>query len=515
MEHVPVVVVGGGIGGLTTAVHLAHRGIPPLVLEANTKWLGGRVSSGEPATFMHNGQAWSFPSEHGIHGLWGGYANLRAMLYRFVPNTNLHPIPSNGEMWIHRDRDTITRAEIGATIREGVFPAPFHTLNLLVNPRFWGMISPLDALSIPGVLYSILWATGLDPVREQSRMDRFVADEFYRLWTPNVEAAIRGLTRNMLAAPDESITLDGLISALRFYTLLRRDAWHPHFFPCNIQSALITPLVDYTQQHGGRFWQGYKLRQIIQRDDAKWELVIQQANENICSIMTDAVVLALSPHACQQVIQSSFVVNDYANIYTAFPDELGNVVIRLWFDHSVNDLNGGMLTGDFIADNYFWLTTFQSEFEAWAQQGGSAIELHLYGNRDLLRQTDAILLGLCIEDVYRAFPTLQTHLVHATLRRNSKTHTAFRVPTAHTLGVQTPWAGIYAVGDWVRHPTPAMWMERAVTTAISATNEILQHHGKQPYVVLEPPPPEPLARLTEQAVTWIRHQVQGWLSRRG
>ena len=515
MEHVPVVVVGAGIGGLSAAVHLAHRGVAPLVLEANTKWLGGRVSSGEPAEFMHNGQAWSFPSEHGIHALWGGYANFRSMLYRFVPDASLHPRPSAGETWIHREGDAVTHTEIGATIREGVFPAPFHTLNLLVSPRFWGTISPLDALSIPGVLYSILWATGLDPIREQSRLDRFSVDEFYRLWTPNIEATIRGLTRNMLAAPDEAITLDGVLSALRFYTLLRRDTWYPYFFPCNIQSALIDPLAQTIQQNGGRFWYGHKLLRLVPLADGRWELVIQRADENICSISTDAVVLALSPRGCSRVIESSFVLNDYANISTTFPDEVGNAVVRLWFDRQVDDLPAGMLTGDFLADNYFWLTDLQSEFAGWAQQGGSALELHLYANVETLRQPDALLLGLCVEDVYRAFPALQSHLVHATIRRNSKTHTAFRVPTAHTLGVQTPWSGIYAVGDWVRHPTPSMWMERAVTTGISAANEILSQHGKHSYVVLDPPPPEPLAQFTAQAVRWVRHQVEWWLSRRG
>jgi len=37
----PVVVIGGGLAGLSTAIHLAERDVTPVVLEADTEWAGG------------------------------------------------------------------------------------------------------------------------------------------------------------------------------------------------------------------------------------------------------------------------------------------------------------------------------------------------------------------------------------------------------------------------------------------------------------------------------------------
>src|SRR5215475_625291 len=142
----PVTIIGGGIAGLTAAAHLAERGIPPLILEADQLYAGGRLSGGAPETFDYNGQTWSFPSEHGIHALWGGYGNMRATLERFT-DTQLQA--SDGEAWINRWRRAVRRVEAGTAVRSRWLPAPFHYLQLLFRPRFWSTITPLDFLSLP------------------------------------------------------------------------------------------------------------------------------------------------------------------------------------------------------------------------------------------------------------------------------------------------------------------------------------------------------------------------------
>ena len=84
-DRFPVVIVGGGLAGLLAAAHLAGRGIPPLLLEADSQYAGGRLQGGAAETFTYAGREWSFASEHGMHALWGGYDNLRAALDRFAP----------------------------------------------------------------------------------------------------------------------------------------------------------------------------------------------------------------------------------------------------------------------------------------------------------------------------------------------------------------------------------------------------------------------------------------------
>jgi len=61
-----VLVVGGGLAGLSAALHLAERGLAPLVLEADPRYPGGRVAARDEVEV--NG--WCFRLEHGVHAIW-------------------------------------------------------------------------------------------------------------------------------------------------------------------------------------------------------------------------------------------------------------------------------------------------------------------------------------------------------------------------------------------------------------------------------------------------------------
>src|SRR5512142_635565 len=101
------IVVGAGIAGLSAALHLAERGLKPLVLEADPAFVGGRLAGGE--TLELGG--WSFRLEHGVHGIWSQYRNLQAMLARH----NLRPlfVPAQEELWIYRDQVGVRSASVG------------------------------------------------------------------------------------------------------------------------------------------------------------------------------------------------------------------------------------------------------------------------------------------------------------------------------------------------------------------------------------------------------------------
>ncbi|HRQ31869.1 MAG TPA: FAD-dependent oxidoreductase, partial [Anaerolineales bacterium] len=109
-EHYDAIIIGGGVAGLTAALHLAERGLKPLVLEADER-AGGRLSGKEAI----NINGWKFPNEHGVHGIWSSYLNFKSMLRRHAIIDQL--IPANDEQWIYRDRNFIGRVNIGSMIR--------------------------------------------------------------------------------------------------------------------------------------------------------------------------------------------------------------------------------------------------------------------------------------------------------------------------------------------------------------------------------------------------------------
>lgn len=500
----PVAVAGGGLAGLTAALHLAERGIPPLVLEADSRWPGGRLSGGDADTFEYGGRAWSFPTEHGVHALWGGYVNMSAMLERL--GVALHESP--GEEWVNRWRREVRVVEAGRAVRWGWLPAPFHYLSLLLYPRFWRTITPLDFLSLPGLLFSILWTVGLDPIEEGVALDGLTMQEYFRLWTPNLRATFTGLGVNLLAAPAEDIPLTAFIAAIRFYTMLRRDSWQPRYLPGNPHAALLQPMMKRIEAGEGMVMLGAEAGGLERVGDAWRVRVSDSARGGERSLYAKHVILAADAPGTERILMNSADTREAAG-RLRFPGVVRNATVRLWFNGEPRaGTPGGMFTGDFLPDNFFWLHRLYDEFREWSEAtGGSALETHLYAGDDIMELPDNVLLVRCVDEIQRAFPELKGHFAHGTIRRNSRVQTLFRVPTRDSLHVETPWPNVWACGDWIGYPTPTFWMERSVVTGMAAANAVLRSCGLEPYPILDPKAGEPLARGMGGGVRLFRRTV--------
>ncbi|MBN2305681.1 MAG: NAD(P)-binding protein, partial [Anaerolineae bacterium] len=410
----PVVIIGAGLAGLSAAVHLAARDVPPLVLELATTWPGGRLSGGPPHSFEHGGRTWTFDSESGAHALWGGYDNMRAMLDRFI-EIDLHQ--SVGEEWINRWGNRVRYIEAGTRVRRSWFPAPFHYLNLIFNPHFWATVSPWDILSIPGYLTSLFMTTGFDPIREGVELDGLTIDDYFRFWTPNLRATFRGLGHSLLAAHSDYISLSAFIAAIRFYTLLRRDTWQLGYLPANAHDCLIGPLVERVESGGGMVMLGTRALS-LRRNGEYWDVRVEdQKLGGTRSLTAAAVILATEPPAARAILEAGPDTAEAAATIR-FPDAVDSATARLWFDAPPRDgAPGGMFTGDFTIDNFFWLERLHSEFADWREAGGSCIEVHFYSRAEFFEQSDQVFLVTATSEVLRAFPELRGHFVHGAIRR--------------------------------------------------------------------------------------------------
>jgi isorenieratene synthase len=219
--------------------------------------------------------------------------------------------------------------------------------------------------------------------------------------------------------------------------------------------------------------------------------------------------MAVDAPAAKQLLINSEPTAEIANRLW-FPLGVPTAVIRFWFKTQSKPIaEAGIFSGDFVMDNFFWLHRLHPAYQAWSQAGGgSAIEMHIYGPPELLAQPDATLLAQVLIDTYRAFPELRGQLLHSALLHNEATHTLFSVgdPAEH-LAIETPWPGLYACGDWVYHPAPALYLERATTTGIGAANAVLAGLALDPWPILAHPQPEWLAGKMETGLRWLRHML--------
>src|SRR6185436_5126423 len=150
------IIIGGGVAGLTAALHLAERGLRPLILEVDER-VGGRFSGKED--ILVNGRC--FPNEHGVHGVWTSYVNLKAMLRRHEMIEAL--VPAREVQWIYRRGNFLGGAPVGSVIRNSILPAPLHYLQLFLLPQFLWTLGIRDWASLFNVWSILVMAIGIDP----------------------------------------------------------------------------------------------------------------------------------------------------------------------------------------------------------------------------------------------------------------------------------------------------------------------------------------------------------------
>ncbi|HEU5086180.1 MAG TPA: FAD-dependent oxidoreductase [Roseiflexaceae bacterium] len=500
-----VCIVGGGVAGLIAATSLAERGLKPIVLEAHPGAIGGRLRDEPPACISYQGQTWQFAAEHGVHGIWSPYVNLRAVLARHGIMPDIQA--SSDETWIDGRGQRVRVAEIGNAMRESPIPPPFHYLSMFVRPHFLRMLSPQDVVSLFLVQGRLISALAIDPLAEGKSLERMTLADFMSGWSPALKNLFAGLARNALATAPERAPAAGFIAFLRFYTLMRRDAWEFGYLPGTGGALICEPLAERARALGAEIRLGCRAER-LERTAGGWQVVYQTAHGQ-AAIAAAHVVLALDAPAAARLLRASPATAPEAQALR-FPRGVATTIVRLWFRASPRaGAESGICTGDMQVDNFFWLHLLQPDYRRWhAATGGSAVELHLYDPLPQAEQDDAALITKALFDLTRAFPELRGTFVSSTIQRNPPTHTLFTPGDAgQALAVETPWPGIVACGDWVAHPNPAMYLERAATTGIVAANHILEACRRPAWPLEAHPEPEWLAGFMARRLQRFRQRM--------
>jgi isorenieratene synthase len=356
-----VVVVGGGIAGLTAATGLAERGIAVELVEREDQ-LGGRVRGWSE---RHDGA--ELAMNRGFHAFFRQYYNLRALLRRVDPQLRmLAPVD---------DYPLIDGAGRRDTFRGLPRTPPWNAVAFALRSPTFGLrdlaridarsAAPLAAVSVPDIY---------------ERLDHIDAETFLK--GINFPESARHLafevfSRSFFAEPAQ-LSAAELATMFHIYFLGSSEGLIFDVATANFDACLWNPLQNYLGGRGVRVHLGTRAQRVIPEANG---FVVQ--TDSGATFDADAVVLALDVGGLQAVVDASSALGDDAwrarirELRTAPPF----VVHRLWLDRPVDEDRPAFLgtAGHPPLDNISVLDRYEREAAEWARRHrGSVVELHSY-----------------------------------------------------------------------------------------------------------------------------------------
>lgn len=454
-----VVVIGGGIAGLSAAVALAERGVRVDLFE-------------RAATFGGRARSWPLADDRtmsrGFHAFFRQYYNLRAVLRRADPALQrLTPVADYPLLLAGGTRDSFARLPRRPPWNVGAF--------VLTSPSF-----PLAALTRVDV------GTALELVRARfpetaDRYDDLSAAEFLnRLHFPTQarHLALEVFSRSFFA-PADNFSAGEMIAMFHAYFTGSAEGLLFDVPDDDYDAALWAPLVGYLRGLGVRCHADTTIDS-VQLGDGQVAGVRVRAGG--ASLDADAAVVATDPRSARALLSR---VTGPAAGWSTWRDRIGGlrnappfVVGRMWLDRPAPpELPTFLGTSGFDGlDNVSVVSRFERGAARWADEhGGSVVELHAYAVAESEEGGLRRRLGRALT---RIAPQLTSaSVVHEQWLWHDDCPLLAPGDLSARPRAASPDPRLVLAGDWLRTDEPVALMERAATTGLRAANALLAQWG--------------------------------------
>ena len=458
-----VVIVGGGLAGLTCAVALAEAGLRPLVLEKDDH-LGGRAASWtEPVT--------GDPVHIGPHIFLDPYPNVFALLDRCGTRDKI--------VWEQDERFvTIVDGQEEIPIRTSAWPAPYHYVPSLLGDRAigvrdlasnWPLVDLALELDEEGVRR--LDAIDARTLLEQTGVSRRFVERFW---------AFTALA--ILNVPLERCSAGAL---LRFYRqLIGHRALRVGFADGGLGDLFAPACKHLVEEAGGRVETGVRVRELLVEPGASGERVrgvvaqIGGGGGGDRSIRHEArhVVAALPPAALGAIVPRPWRERaPFAGLGSFRP--VPYVSVYLWFDRKLTQRQfwaRAWRADDFNCDFY----DLSNIHRGWRRRP-SVIASNIIGSDRIGPMSDDAIVARTREELAEYLPAARdARLVHAAVHRIPM---AIHAPEPGTGALRAPATtdveGLVLAGDWTDTGYPAS-MESAAASGFVAAERVLADRGR-------------------------------------
>ena len=382
-EPKKVVVIGGGLAGLSTAKHLVDAGHKPVVLEARDL-LGGKVAAWKDADGDY--------SETGLHVFFGAYPNALTLFSELGISDRLQ--------WKDHQMLFATPGGDSSSQRFTTFdfppllPAPLNAgVAIMGNQDLltWPEKIKLGLGLLPAYFLGQSYVESQEGVTVQEWMrERGIPDRV-------TDEVFIAMSKALGFIGPEKLSMQCVLIALNRF-LQEGSGSRIAFLDGSPTERLCEPLKEYIEARGGEVRTGVPVTKfLLNRDDSLAGLLLQ-GNEVITG---DAYVNAMPVDALKKLAPSQWF-DRYA--YFSNLKNLRGVPVmnlHLWFDRKLSTVDNLLFSRSPLLSVYADMSETCDEYKSDTQ---SMLELVFAPAAAYMKKSDEEILQATLEELERLFP---------------------------------------------------------------------------------------------------------------
>jgi squalene-associated FAD-dependent desaturase len=457
MDKLSVIIIGGGLSGLSAAVELCARGHRTLVLEQH-QHPGGR-------TYSFIDAATGESIDNGQHLMMGCYHATRRYMCLIGTEHLASLQPALRIEFLNPSRHT-------SSLVCPNLPAPLHILCGLIG---FTAVPLKDRLQMLMVAKELLHTSA----EKEQTLDRITVEE----WLTKLGQS--DISRKFLW---DIITIGALnnhpknVSALMLFRVLRaaflgKRAHSSFLLPhAGLNDVLVNPAVDFIRRNGGDVLLGRFVSKFHLQNEKIVSVLTQDGNEFHANVFLITVPwFGLDRLLSNSGISSELVIKTPSGEICDWDrfKPLSIISIQLWFDRIIMEEEFAAL----IDTRVQWV--FNKSYEANKSLGKGAMEQHLSlvisGTQEFVEMSKEELITIAMEDLRRVLPKAKdANIVHSIVIKEKR---ATFSPSPGLEAIRplpkTSISNLFLAGDWTNTGLPST-IEGAVLSGRKAAELICE-----------------------------------------